>query len=96
MAQIDELKRNVETRVQQIRGLEAGQQRFSEMEKRIRDIDAEKSGLAAELAELKRETAIEQEKIRWLEDVQEKLHDTERRAMELLNGLRTVIRSGNN
>lgn len=91
-AQVTELKRAVDAREEKIRGFESAQRRLAELDNRVGELDGEKTRLAAEVAELKREAAIRQENMRWLEDVQEKLRDTERRAMDLLNGLRTVMR----
>jgi chromosome segregation ATPase len=93
-AQIIELRREVEAKKERVQGLEITQQRLSAMESRVGALEGEKSRLVAEVTQLKREAEIKQEKIRWLEEVQEKLRDMERRAMDLLNGLRTVLKPG--
>src|SRR5713226_4721792 len=93
-AQVIELRKEVEAKEERIEGLDASQQRLYEMEKRVGELEEEKSLLAAEVTELRSDAEIKQERIRWLERVQEGLPEMERRALDLLNALRTVLRSG--
>ena len=71
-----------------------GQQRLPEMQKRVGELEEEKSRLIAQVAELKREAEFGQERVRRLEGVQQRLPEMERQMMELLSGLRMVLKGG--
>jgi chromosome segregation ATPase len=92
--QVTELRKEILVKEERLEGLESAQQRFPEMEKKIGELEQEKSRLVAQVIGLRREAEIRQEKIRHLEDLQQRLPEMERQVMELLNGLRTVLRGG--
>jgi chromosome segregation ATPase len=92
LTQVAELRKEVLIREQRIEGLETAQQRFPEMQKRVGEVEQEKSRLAVQVAELKREAEIRQGRIQRLEGLQQRLSEMERQVMELLNGLRLVLK----
>src|SRR5438128_947297 len=86
-----------------VTGTPAGEpQSASRIESRLADFEKERSQLLAQIAELKEQNEAKQERIlklksaegQRLEGVQQRLPEMERQVMELLNGLRMVLKGG--